>query len=139
MKITRAFLIPAFFMSILLLTSSCTSFQISSLEVAQQLTSGIFVSNFDIEVRIIKFAGGSAGKTLANMKVDETDQAIIDAIKEEVARLGGNRAVNVKIEYSATFLDVLLNVLSLNIYAPAYVRVTGTVIRVDMIKNGVIE
>ena len=108
---------------------SCTSFQISGLEVAQQLTSGIFIGNFDIEVRVTKFWGSAAGKTLANMQVDKTDQAIIDAINNEVRRMGGNRAVNVQIAYSATFLDVLLNSLTLNVYAPSYVRVTGTVIR----------
>jgi hypothetical protein len=129
MKNIRLFLILLFAMSILFFTSSCTSFQISGLEFAPQLTSGVFVGNFDIEVRVTKFWGSAAGKTLANMQVDETDQVIMDAIKEEVRRMGGNRAVNVQIAYSATFLDVLLNSLTLNIYAPAYVRVTGTVIR----------
>jgi len=125
----KAFLVLLFLILVTLFMFSCTSFQISGLEVAQQLTSGIFIGNFDIEVRVTKFWGSAAGKTLANMQVDKTDQAIIDAINNEVRRMGGNRAVNVQIAYSATFLDVLLNSLTLNVYAPSYVRVTGTVIR----------
>jgi hypothetical protein len=108
---------------------SCTSFQISGLEVAEQTSSGNVCGNFDINVKTDKFLGGAAGINLFNLTSDITDPKIINAIKAEVTRLGGNKAINVKIEYKATFIQILLNMITCSIYAPSTANVTGTVIK----------
>jgi len=108
---------------------SCTSFQISGLEVAQGASSGNTLGDFDINVNVTKFLGYSSGPNLANITSDATDPSVIDAIKAEVARLGGTKAINVKIEYKATFIQILLNAITWGIYAPATAHITGTVVR----------
>ena len=108
---------------------SCKSFQISGLEVAQQASTGDMLGNFDINVKVNKFLGNAGGLNLFNLTSDATDPKITDAIKAEIAKLGGTKAINVKIEYQATFINVLLNMITGSIYAPATAHVTGTVVR----------
>jgi hypothetical protein len=108
---------------------SCTSFKISGLEVAQQASSGATVGNFDINVKITKWLGIAGGPNLLNIGADNTDPAIVNAIKGEITKLGGTKAINVKIEYQATFINLILNGILGGIYAPATAHVTGTVIK----------
>jgi hypothetical protein len=112
-----------------LVCASCTSFQISGIEVASQASQGSSVGGFELDVSITKLLGFSAGPNLFNVTSDATDPKIVDAIKAEVEKLGGTRAINVKIEYKATFIHLLLNGITGNIYAPAVAHVTGTVIK----------
>jgi uncharacterized membrane protein YjgN (DUF898 family) len=113
----------------LLMGISCTSFKVSGLEVVQQPSAGDILGYFDIDVKITKFLGYSAGPTLGNIKADATDPAIVDAIKAEVAKFGGSKATNVKIEYKASFINILLNSITWGIYSPAFAHVTGAVIK----------
>jgi hypothetical protein len=108
---------------------SCTSFQISGVEVVQQPSSGDVCGNFDIEVKTTKLLGQSGGHTLFNITSDATDPKIINAIKSEIAKLGGSKAINVKIEYKATGIQLLLNYITWYIYSPATAHVTGTIIK----------
>jgi hypothetical protein len=108
---------------------SCTTFQISGMEVPQRTSSSDVIGNFDINVNVTKFLGSSAGPNLFNVTSDATDPIIVDAIKREIEKLGGSKAINVNIEYQATFVHILLNMLTGSIYAPAIAHVTGTVIR----------
>jgi len=131
MKKTHFFsLMPVCLLALVSLVGiSCTSFQVSGVEVAQQPSSGNVLGNFDINVTTHKFLGGAAGTNLFNVTSDATDPRVIDAIKAEVARLGGTKAINVKIEYKATIINILLNVITGTIYAPSTAHVTGTVIK----------
>jgi hypothetical protein len=113
----------------LLVGISCTSLKVSGLEIAQKSSTGRVCGSLDINVNIHKFLGYSAGTNLFNLTSDATDPQIIDAIKAEVTKLGGSRAIDVKIEYEATFVQVLLNIITWGIYAPATAHITGTVIR----------
>jgi hypothetical protein len=108
---------------------SCTSFQVSSLEVAQRPSAGTVCGNFDIVVKVDKFLGYSAGPNLFNLTSDVTDPKITDAIKGEITKLGGSKAIDVKIDYKAPIIQILLNVITFGIYAPATAHVTGTVIK----------
>jgi hypothetical protein len=108
---------------------SCTSFLVSGLEVAQQPSSGSTVGTFEINVNTTKFLGYSSGPTLFNVTSDATDPIIINAIKAEVTKQGGTKAINVNIEYRATFINILLNAITMGIYSPATAHVTGTVIK----------
>jgi hypothetical protein len=108
---------------------SCSSLQVSGLEIAQRPSTGRVCGSLDINVSIHKFLGYSAGTNLFNVTSDVTDPQIIDAIKAEITKLGGSKAIDVKIEYEATVVQVLLNIITMGIYAPATAHVTGTVIR----------
>jgi hypothetical protein len=131
MKKTHVFsLMPVCLLALVsLIGISCTSFQVSGVEVAQQPSSGNVCGNFDINVSTNKFLGITSGPNLFNLTSDATDPKIIDAIKAEVTKLGGNKAINVKIEYKATFVQMFLNMITFSIYAPATAHVTGTVIK----------
>jgi len=107
----------------------CTSFQISGLEVAQPVSSGDLIGQFDIKVNVHKFLGSPAGTNLFNVSSDVTDPIIINAIRAEITKMGGTKATNVKIEYKATFVNFLLGWLTGYIYAPAVAHITGTVIK----------
>jgi hypothetical protein len=109
--------------------AACTSFQVSGLEVATQPTTGDIVGIFYINVKIHKFFFFFSGTNIFNLTSGVTDPKIVNAIREEVTKWGGTKAINVKIEYKATFLDLLLNSITWYIYAPATAHVTGTVIR----------
>jgi hypothetical protein len=109
--------------------TSCTSFQASGLEVHQTATEGSVIGDFSIDVKIHKFLGSAGGNTLFNLASDATDPAIVQAIRTEIQNRGGTSAINVKIQYQATFLNLLLNSITANIYAPARAHVTGTIIK----------
>ncbi|MDR0472877.1 MAG: hypothetical protein LBH43_04305 [Treponema sp.] len=129
----KRLIFPVMLVCLLALSSlvgvSCTSFQVSGVEVAQQASSGDVLGSFDIKVNVVKFLGSAAGSNLFNVSSDATDPKIVDAVKAEVAKLGGSRAINVKIVYQASFINLLLNSITGFIYAPATAHVTGTVIK----------
>jgi hypothetical protein len=114
------------FVAIVTITS-CTSFQVGGMEVHQTRTEGTVVGNFDITVNIHKFIGGSAGTNMFNISSDATDPVIVQAIRTEIQNQGGTSAVNVKIVYKATFVNMLLNGITSTIYAPATAYITGTI------------
>ena len=118
-----------FVMCITFVVVSCRSFQISGMEISEQPTAGNVIGDFDITVGINKFLGSSGGTNLFNVSSEITDPRIVDAVKLQILNMGGSRAINVKVEHRASFLNLLLNGLTFNIWAPSYARVTGTVIR----------
>ena len=129
MKKANLFKVFILVVSIVFFATSCTSFQVSGLEVSPQATAGDIIGDFDINVHVRKFFGGSAGTNLLNFTSDVTDPLVVDAIQAEIFRMGGSRAINVRMEHRASFLDIFLNAITFSIYSPSYVRVTGTVIR----------
>ena len=114
---------------VLLVITSCRTFQVGGMEVHETATQGEIVGDFNIAVSVNKFLGNSGGVNLFNATSDATDPLIIQAIRTEVQNRGGTSAVNVKIEYKATFLNILLNTITFNIWAPSTAIVTGTIIR----------
>ncbi|MDR0730285.1 MAG: hypothetical protein LBF63_01365 [Treponema sp.] len=109
--------------------TSCKSFQVSGLEVHQVATQGTIIGDFDITVYVPKFLGSAAGVNLFNVSSTATDPRVIQAIRREVQDRGGTSAINVKMEQTASFIDVLLNAITFYLYAPATVHVTGTIIK----------
>lgn len=108
---------------------SCTSFQVSGLTIPATASTAKSLGEFAIDVKVTKFLGSAGGSTLGNIMSDASDVAIISAVKAEITRLGGTSAVNVKIVYGATIIDLILNSVTGYIYAPANAHVTGTVIK----------
>lgn len=119
------FAVPA--LAILLL-AGCTTFKFSGAAVTPRLSSYTKVGSFHITVKINKFLGNSGGMTLFNVTADATDGPIYDAIQREIQMHSADAAIDVAINYQATFVDLLLNYITAGIYAPATAEVSGTLI-----------
>jgi hypothetical protein len=111
-----------------LVSISCTSFIMSGIEVSRNPSKAAGRGDFAIDVKVNKFLGYSAGPNFVNLTAEVTDPKVVDAIRDEIKKLGGTKAINVKIVYQATIIDVILNAVTWGIYAPATAHVTGTVI-----------
>jgi hypothetical protein len=53
---------------------------------------------------------------------------VVKAISDEVKAASGNQAINVKIRYEATFVDGLINSITLGIYNPYTLVIEGDII-----------
>lgn len=122
MKLT----IPAL---VVLLVAGCTTFKLSGAAVTPHLSSYTKVGTFHVNVTINKFLGNSGGATLFNITADATDGPIYDAIQREIQMHSADAAVDVSINYQATFINMLLNYLTAGIYAPATAEISGTLIK----------
>jgi hypothetical protein len=109
--------------------SSCTTFQLSGTQVTKQIPSYTSVGTFDITIPVNEFLGSSGGANLFNVTADAMDTVIYDAIQREIQKYTGDAAVNVTVTYQASFVDILLNVITFNIYAPAHAHITGTIVK----------
>jgi hypothetical protein len=110
---------------------SCTTFQISGIQVTRELQSYDVVGEFDIEVKVWEFLGASGGANVFNITSDAMDTQIYDAIQREIQKYTGDAAVNVVIEYKAGVVDLLLNGFTSSILAPATAHITGVIVKYD--------
>ena len=108
---------------------SCTTFQFSGAQVTKTIPSYSSVGTFDVTVKVHEFLGNSGGMNLLNVTADEMDTKIYDTIQREIQKYTGDAAVNITIEYEASFIDLLLNGITFGIYAPATARIQGTVVK----------
>jgi hypothetical protein len=111
------------------LIASCTTFQVSGVQMNRETPSYESVGQFEVSVPVHELLGGSGGANLANITAASMDEKIFDTISREIAKFSGDAAVNVTIEYQATFIDLLLNGLTAGIYAPAHAKISGTVVK----------
>ncbi len=113
---------------LLILLVSCTTFK------AEGLSTYVPVSyeelgKFEETVTVHKFLGNSAGTTLFNISKDATSDAVDKLISKEVKKRGGRGAIDIEIEYQGSFINYLCNYVTSGIWAPATLKVSGTVIR----------
>ena len=113
----------------LVLVASCTTFQVSGVQVNRQTPSFQTVGQFETTVAVHEFLGSSGGANLGNITATAMEDPIFDAIRREIEKFSGDAAVNVTIRYEATFVDVLLNGLTSGIYAPAHAVITGSIVK----------
>jgi len=78
------------------------------------------VSHFERDETINHFLWGLVSP--ANAEVEQL-------IAMEVQRIGGTRAVNIRMKYQMTFLNGLLNLITLGIYNPFTLTIEGDVIK----------
>lgn len=112
-----------------ILLASCTSFQVSGMGISTVEDTREVVGDFNITVPVFKLLGGAGGTTMFNLMSDATDSAIQDAIKAEIQKQGGTAAIDVKIEYGASLINILLNSATGGILAPATATITGKVVK----------
>ena len=118
-----------------MLVSGCTTFKADGLAYLSNADYTI-LGHFEKTESIHKFLGNSAGTNLFNLSSDVTKDKIADLIFMEVQKKGGNGAVNVNVEYKATFFNLLLNYITSGIYAPSTIIISGDIIKAS---NGAIS
>ena len=111
-----------------LLVTSCMSFKATDLAVLHQDSSMQMLGHFEKEVVINEFLGDSGGLNLGDFSADAMNDEITRVVWDEINKKGGNGAININIEYTATALDIIFNSLTSGIWAPAHLKITGDVI-----------
>ena len=117
--------------AICLAISSCVSFQASGLQMGLEQSQSLYenLGDFSSRVWVNKFIGTSGGTTFLNLSSDATDGVIRNTIEKEIRKKEGDAAINIRIRYGNGPLTYLLNVITVGIWAPSTVTVTGTVVR----------
>lgn len=110
------------------LVAGCTTFRMSGVQIVEDMPSMQPIGDFETDVKVHEFIGNSGGANLFNLTATNMDNEIYDAIRREVERRSGDAAINVTIEYKASFIDLLLNGFTFGLYAPATATISGTVV-----------
>ncbi|MDZ7793943.1 MAG: hypothetical protein U5P10_09710 [Spirochaetia bacterium] len=112
-----------------LFAASCTTFQLSGIQMNEDMPSYQTVGEFKTSVMVNEFLGSSGGANFVNATSTAMDNPIYDAVRREINKYSGDAAVNVTVKYEATFVDLLLNGLTWGVYAPAHAKIEGTVVK----------
>ena len=104
--------------------TSCMSFKATDLAIIRQDQSMKMLGHFTKTVLVHEFLGASGGANILNITADAMNEKITDIVWKEINKRGGNGAINIEIEYSATFLDILANGLTESIWAPAHLTIS---------------
>ena len=123
--------IMLFCVGLLVLVSSCTTFQASNLQMGLSARDSDYqvMGDFYEKVWTNKFLGTSGAATLFNLSQSATDIAARTAIERNIRKLNGTSAMNIKVSYGSNPLHWLLNMVTLGIWAPGTITVSGTVIK----------
>jgi Na+-translocating ferredoxin:NAD+ oxidoreductase RnfE subunit len=125
----KALKISLLFAVALLALASCTTFKASGLSMTLDSQKYTVVGSFSTTVWVNEFLGYAAGAKLVNLSADATDSAVKDAIQKEIRAKGGIAAVDVTITHQASFVNLLLNGITLSLYAPSTLIITGTIVK----------
>jgi predicted small secreted protein len=125
----RGYKVFLIFGLVALLLASCTTFQLSGAQITKEIPSYDRVGDFDITLHCHEFFGSAGGANLLNISSDAMDTVIYDAIQREIQKFTGDAAVNVEIEYQASFIDLLANSITFGLYAPATAHISGVIVK----------
>jgi len=112
--------------------TGCTTFQASGLQMGLYINGQKYekVGDFSEKEWTNKFLGwGVAGGTLFNISSGATDPQVRDAVEKNVKKLGGDGVIDVKIKYGTNPLQWIISWITLGIWYPGTVTVTGTVVK----------
>ena len=115
--------------AVVMVLVGCTTFKAEGLAFMPMDDDMKVVGNFEDSVMVHKFLGTSGGTNLFNISSDATKGALTDVVWKNIRNFGGTGAVNVKITYGSNVLHWFLNGLTGNIWAPAEITVSGTVVK----------
>ena len=73
--------------------------------------------------------GQSGGTNFLNLSSNATSGSIRDAIDKEIQKKGGTGAINISVKYGSNPVQWFFNYLTLNIWAPSTVTISGTIIQ----------
>ena len=114
---------------VIAMIASCTSFQMSGIQITAEIPSYQTVGEFEITVRVTEFLGTAGGINLFNVSADAMDEKIYDAIQREIQKFTADAAVNVTVKYQASLMNLILNGITMTFVAPATATVTGVLVK----------
>ena len=112
--------------------AGCTTFQASGMQMGLVINGQRYekVGDFSQKAWANKFLGwGVNGGTLFNLSSDAADPKVRDAIEKNIKKLGGDAAIDVRIKYGSNPLQWILTAVTVGIWVPGTVTVTGTVVK----------
>jgi hypothetical protein len=110
----------------------CTTFQASGLQTGLATNGQRYekVGDFSEKMWTNKFLGwGGNGGTLFNLTSNATDPKVRDAIAKHIKKLGGDGAIDVRIKYGSNPLQWFLTAITIKLWVPGTVTVSGTVVK----------
>lgn len=110
----------------------CTTFQASGLQMGLVINGQKYekIGDFSEREWTNKFLGwGGKGGTLFNLSQNSTDPKVREAIEKNIKKLGGDGAIDVRIKYGTNPLQWIVSTITLNIWYPCTVVVSGTVVK----------
>jgi len=105
---------------------SCTTVSFQGIQAQKDLPAYTVVGQFEKVITDPAILGNAGGIKL--IPLGDADERIFTYIQDEITKWSGDAAINVTIEYQATFVDILLNALTAGIYAPSHIVIKGTVV-----------
>ena len=112
--------------------AGCTTFKASGLQMGLYINGQKYekLGNFSEKEWTNKFLGwGGQGGTLFNLSSGAADPRVRDAIEKNIKKLGGDAAIDVQIKYGSNPVQWILSWITINIWVPGTVTVTGTVVK----------
>jgi hypothetical protein len=112
--------------------AGCTTFAASGLQMGLYINGQRYekVGDFSEKEWTNKFLGwGFNGSTLFNLSSEATDPKVKDAVEKNVKKFGGDGAIDVKIRYGSNPAQWLLTLVTIGIWVPGTVTVSGTVVK----------
>ena len=97
----------------LILIASCTTVSFQGMQMTKDVPSFNVVGEF--------------GRTIN--KLPNNDERIFSIITDEVQKKGGDAAIDVTIEYRKGFLKGSLSLITLGLYDPGKIKISGTIIK----------
>jgi hypothetical protein len=117
-------IIGTFFIGIFLLTGCYTLNQIG-----EPVDQGIEITNVEKATPISHFKTDETINHFIWGLVSPSNAEVEKLIAQEVQRVGGTRAVNVRMTYQATFLNGLISTITFGIYHPFTLTIEGDVVK----------
>ncbi len=109
--------------------ASCTTFQMEGLTYTLDTANAESLGTFSRSVMVHEVLGSSGGSNLANISATAMSDKATAIIFNEIQKKGGNAARNIKISYYVGPLAYFGNWITLKIWAPARLKISGEVIR----------
>jgi hypothetical protein len=114
--------------------TGCTTFSASGLQMGLVVNGQKYerVGDFSEKAWTNKFLGLAImpnGTTLFNLSSDATDPKVRQAVEKGIKKFNGDGAINVKIRYSSKPLQWLFSTITLGIWMPGTVTVSGTIVK----------
>ncbi len=109
--------------------AGCTSFKSEGLSYFPDYSNYDYMGKFDVTVRVTELFGMPGGLNLFNITADEMSDKLMSVVSREVAKRGGDGAVEIEIKYSAGLLDYIIYGLTGEVVAPAELNVSGFIVK----------
>lgn len=114
---------------VLFVLASCTTVSFEGLQMQKDLQSYSVVKDFRMELSDTKLVGLQT--TVGLISLNEPDERIFQRIREEIDKVSGDAAIDVSIQYGTSFTDLLLNTVTVGLFSPRTIVVTGTIVSYD--------